>query len=277
MKRQATKLIFKRPETRASWLVKILAIAAALLLPVGMATADEPTVQQLLRWLPVQGTEATGQAQVLQITERRSGELVSRRLVETPAGHRVISVRSTRGFAGTFVRQLIDDETGWWIEMEIDFGFATENLKEFLNRVEDRINEPGATLRVTVRTSESLHHEAEVPVAGQIHLAAEALGKELAGTPTGRALAESIPPGLVPTLAFLDQHTEQTYVEGVTTLTRFLAALEPAISDPATSPGRWRFEPEEPRKSFTVSDPELRSFAGKFSAIDPDRPMESIR
>lgn len=277
MKRHASHPMFDRSSQRLTSVLKVLAIGASLVLCVGTATADEPTVQQMMRWVPVQGTEATGEARVLQITEKRSGELASRRLVEAPDGHRVVLTSSTRGYNGTLLRRLVDDETGWWVELEIGFGFETEDLKEFLNRVGDRITEPGATLRFTLRTSESIHHEAEVPVAGQTHLAAEALGRELAGTPEGQALADSIPPGLLPALAFLDQHTEITHIEGVITLTRLLAALEPAIADPASSPGRWRFETEEPRKSYTVSDPELRSFVEKFSTIDPDRPMEPVR
>jgi len=261
------------PSRRA---LDVLALLAILLLPLGTATAGEPGFHQAMRWAPVPGTEASGEARALQITERRSGALITRQLIEPPSGNRVVVTKSTNGRAGSFLTQLVDDETGWWIELEIGLGFETENLKEFLNRVGDRINEPGATLQFALRTGENLHHEAEVPVAGQIHLAAETLGKELAGTPKGRALAESIPPGLVPTLAFLSQHTEGTYAEGVVTLARLLAALEPAIADPATSPGRWRFEGGEIRHGLTVTDPESRSFMERFSTIDPDRPMEAL-
>jgi|GEM_PF-3034601 len=273
MKRQASHPIMKRSKLLPRGILEILVISAAIVLPTSLTSADEPTVQRMMRWIPVEGTGATEQARVLQITERRSGVFITRRLIEAPAGHRVVLTRSTKGYAGTFLNQLVDDETGWWIELEIGFGFETENLKEFSNRVGDKINEPGATLQFTLRTSENVHHEAEVPVAGQIHLAAEAFGEGLAGTSQGRALAESIPPGLVPTLAFLHQHTEATYIEGVATLTRLVAALEPAVADPTTSPGRWRFEAEESHKGFTVTDPELRSFMERFSSIDPDRPM----
>lgn len=273
---QLTMKLMKRPNQPPRHVLKALAMSAALMLPTGATIADEPAVQQVMQWIPVEGTAATKEARVLQITERRSGVLMSRRLIEPPAGHRVVVTLSTNGYAGTFLTQLVDDETGWWVELETDFGFETENLKEFLNLVGDRINEPEATLHLTLRTSENVRHEAEVSVAGQIHLAAEAFGRGLASTPTGQALAESIPPGLVPTLAFLNQHTTATYIEGILTLTRLLAALEPAVADPATSPGRWRFEAEESNKGFTVTDPELRSFMERFSTVDPDRPMEPI-
>lgn len=80
----------------------------------------------------------------------------------------------------------------------------------------------------------------------------------------------------MPTLAFLRLHTEGTYAEGVIPLTRILAALEPVIADSATSPGRWRFAGGDVLRGPTVTDPELRSFMGRFSTIDPDRPLDSI-
>ncbi len=80
----------------------------------------------------------------------------------------------------------------------------------------------------------------------------------------------------MPTLAFLRLHTEGTYAEGVIPLTRILAALEPAVADPATSPGRWRFKMDESRNGLAVTDPELRSFMGRFSTVDPERPLEPI-
>jgi len=273
LKNEMTMKQMRLPSRRT---LDILALVATLLLPLGTAIAGEPGFHQAMRWTPVPGTKASGEARALQITERRSGALITRQLVEPPVGHRAVVTKSTNGYAGSFLTQLVDDETGWWIELEIGLGFETENLKEFLNRVGDRINEPGATLQFALRTGENVHHEAEVPVAGQIHLAAEAFGKELAGTPEGRALAESIPPGLVPTLAFLRQHTEGTYAEGVISLTKVLAALQPAIADRASNPGRWRFEGGEIRYSLTVTEPELRSFMERFSTIDPDRPMEPM-
>jgi hypothetical protein len=229
-----------------------------------------------MHWVPVGDSGVSGTPEALQITEGRSAELISRQLIEPPAGHRVVVTKSTRGYAGTVLTQLVDDETGWWVELEIDYGLRSEDLKDFLNRTGDKIGEPGATLRYTLRTSENLRHESEIPVQGNIQTAAERLGDELAATQEGKALAESIPPGLVPTLAFLRLHAEGTYAEGALPLMRILAALEPAIADPATSPGRWRFEPGEVRYSLTVTDPELRSFAEQFSTIDPDRPMAPL-
>jgi len=230
---------------------------------------------------PVTATRLRG----LELTDITPAGSVSRYLIETPQGHRLIFTVVLDPNPATHVVRLEDDATGWWAEEEVDFHAAAEDLDDFLAKsAVDMLPYPySMVLRsrggpTIVATMEEYTEHPEV----LIWAAVEAQGME-------RRLARSIPASLRTGLLFLDSVREpQADAPGLSPLSAWRSplhvlarSLEVAGLTEGPAAGRAAVEQpfEEERaeisvyKGLGIVDPDLLEFVATFHSLENANPL----
>lgn len=186
--------------------------------------------------------------------------------------HRLVGLRLIDLQAGRELFRLLDDETGWWVELDVGFGVRSqpgEQSPQYFQRLEEWLNNPDNQVEFRVRTSTGF--EATRRLAAGPHL--DDLGAEL---------AES----LAPDVAWREAEDAIPATVGVATrgwhgLLREISKFNMIFEFLAEATG---LEPDPVQRSLVVSKTRLRGgdtpetsqwqeLHRTFEHFDPDNPF----
>jgi len=160
--------------------------------------SDNTATHQEIAWIGPGGEKGVG----LFLFRAAEFGFTERLFIKTPEGQHLILQRTLRSGSGLDRSRLIDDQTGWWLEVTKDYGFTATSLRKFFSIAEDLVKGSGRSVGYTLRVAGGLEWSTEVPAQQPVNEHAS-VAQELRGTDLGRALEEHVRGDLAMTLAFL--------------------------------------------------------------------------
>jgi len=231
-------------------------------------------------------TSGTGHAEGLYLIDMVPAGMVQRVLVEDPTARQVRITKSLDVRRGLDTSELLDDATGWWARLEVDFGFEAETLGAFFAADEVRSKQPRPE-PLRVRFSADGVRPVEVEVAAidpeTLHSAvAEAMRSEAAG----ETLAARLPEGLAQAILFLDASLSPEPLEAregdnlaysargvVEVLADVLRAAPPEGLEVGRYATPWPMTVRPIERGTSSSDPSVLEFVSRFRSVENADPL----
>ncbi len=165
-------------------------------------TGGNHAVYQKIVWTRASGEQGVG------LFLFRVAELgfTQRLFVRAPGGRHLILERTLTASAGLERTRLVDDESGWWLEVTKDYGLTASGLRKFFSIAEDFVAGSGKTVGYTLRTREGLEWKAEIPAQQAVEEQAR-LAAALRGTELGGVLERHVETDLAEAMTFLGRET----------------------------------------------------------------------
>lgn len=240
--------------------------------PVAAGSDDRPVgYYREVRWVSAdQGLTGRG----LFFFQSSEKGTVSRVLVLSPAERRVVLTKILLAQSGRDRIRLVDDKTGWWMEVERNFAPAASSFSEFLKKAEMWLDPAAEHKRnYTVRTSDGLELTSEIAVESQPRLEYHALVAELQRQGLEETLRDRVPDGLEEAVVFLDTALEHVAADATAPFVVLATVVAHAGRETAYGKVEWVEEEGLPRQGLALSEPEAQRFADEFQSVRGIEPL----
>ncbi len=251
----------------------------------------ESAYQRSIRWTSPSGERSTPGLFLFDMT---SAGMVNRILAQDPAGRPLILTWTLDALHGKEWSELLDDETGWRVRLEVDTGVKAKHLGAyFAAAMRDLRPELGASFNLTLTTPGGLYFERELPMLKWSERPYRAFGTALGTTDSADGLVASIPAGLSDAIFFLDssmspgpgpqEGSENTIARPMRGVIEVLATvLETTRREAVGAPDEAEVEPwvmtvSEGRKGIGVVDPNLLGLVSRFRSVENADPLSDHR
>ena len=228
-----------------------------------------------------------GQAQGLYLVDMVPAGMVQRVLVEDPAGRPVRITKTLDVRRGLDTCELLDDTTGWWARLDLDFGIQADSLGAFFAADEARAAS-GKPSPLRVRFAADGTSPVEVEVAATepkaLHLA---VAEAVRAAAPGNDLVATMPAGLAQAILFfhtaLSPSPLETRVEGdnlaysargvVEVLANVLRAAPPKGLDVERYSAPWPMTVRPMERGTSSSDPAVLELVSRFRSVENSDPL----
>jgi hypothetical protein len=228
-----------------------------------------------------QGGQLSGRA--LFLFECAPNGLNSRLLLETPSGAKVTITETDDVRRGRKTTRLVDDDSGWWLEIARDSHFKAQDLGDFFRRVYDELK-PGHPLGFHLSTRDGLAFRTRGSYRAHPDPEHKDLARGLRAAGLADKLLETVPPSVVDAVRFLaavrsDDSQQVSFLPAPTAVFHELLPGEagPSRNGAPYSKLRWQEEAAPLRKGLVVSDPELLEFVVGFTTVSTPDPLSDHR
>lgn len=263
------------------WTTRLLQATFGLVLaltvsPSGSSPMSDPydrqsSFHQDVEWVsPQEGVSAQG----LFFFQSSAKGLASRVLVRSPAGRRVVLTNVLLVATGRDRARMLDDQSGWWAEVEKDYGFTASGLWEFFRKADVALMPgEGRKIKYTVRTSEGLEITSELPVQSHSDPAYRVLAALLVEASLAESLRSQIPEGLGEVVVFLEHAVDQVGSTSRGPAVVLAALVEHGPREESYTRLSWSEEEGPLRKGLTLKEPSLLGFADGFRSVGGAEPL----
>lgn len=273
----------------------LIRLAAGLLVlltpPASRSTRDQEEARhsgysERVVW---QRADAADAAEGLFLLAADNRGMVSRLLVETPGGNRIILTKAIDAINGLERVSWRDDETGWWLEVTKNLGFQSSDLHEFFATVHDQLRaDAGKMIGVRLRTRGSIDLTRDVRVGDQTETHA-AIVDVLRREGLADKLAVEVPTRMTEAVRFLDSAIQVPGIVGpgedtphgydMRSVVDVLAAVIPKRRTAVSYDGnRWTERTEDRQRGLVISTDTAVKFTKRFRAIaKPEEPLADSR
>lgn len=230
---------------------------------------DVVTGVEELHWsLPSTKQTVASGLQVLEFSRRAR---VDRLLIETATGDRLVFTDTVLPLSGRHVFRLRDDESGWWVEMSLDYDRSWRGARTYNLFVDEQFGGScgGDALQQSVETSTGTRVTTEA-VLGRRSLAnVEAL---LEDPELRRDLSEGVPEPVRRIVAQLADNIEKPQAAGVvhSSLIHLIHQATREVSDGPEPAERWVAE-VHPHRGALPSH--VIEFLSRFEGVDNTDPL----
>lgn len=197
--------------------------------------------------------------------------LMRRVLIEDPDGRRLVLTKVLLPREGVDHEVLLDERTGWRIELTKRFPFKAPTLRDYLRMsLQDDPPGLGEDLPFTLSTNTGFSFSASVVVAEQPALEHQRFAQSLLADEASREGLE-LPAELADSVRFLDRafETEASDSRGIIEILAAVLGRGGGVGVAAD----WRQLDGAPVPGMTVGDGELVAFATEFGSVDPAAPL----
>lgn len=249
----------------------LLALTGIVYFPAGRADSqvgyDRPTgFHRSIHW-----KSPTATARGLMLFTSGAPGLVKRVLILTPTNRHMVLTRTLLVRRGEDSERLVDEESGWWVEITERREFRASGLDEYFAEVHDWIaEETKHEAQFTLRTSEGLDTSATTPVLDQPRPRYRALADALRDKGVPQELRRGLPKGVEESLSFLWSAYEQQVSDSRAIIDTLAFALGTAS---AAGEGEWEQVNGKPTHGLKLSDASQLAFTSEFSSVDSKEPL----
>jgi len=169
---------------------------------------------------------------------------------------------------------MLDDQSGWWAEVEKDYGFTSSGLWEFFRKADVALMPgEGREIKFTVRTSDGLEITAKLPVQSRSDPAYRALAAQLDEAGLAESIRNQIPDGLGEVAVFLTRALDQVGSPAKGPAAVLAGLVEPRQREDEDRQSIWAERPGSLRKGLSLTDPALLEFADGFRSVGGVEPL----
>jgi hypothetical protein len=202
-------------------------------------------------------------------------EALTRILLETPSGRHVVLTKNLSGPAGLDRVRLLDERTGWWVEVYKQYPLTGESLRAFLHEAMDLVEQDDVEpLRVTLVTSEGFEAEADLPANTQPWVVHENFVTELERSGLMAELRAEVPADFGREIDFLEAALVEEGFD-LRAPVEILDGVLPEAPDSGAMPA-WRLERSKIGKGVTLVTPELLEFTAGFRSVENSEPLVDV-
>lgn len=242
------------------------------------------SIHRSFEWREARGT---GRASGLYLMDMVPAGMVSRVLVEGPAGRRIRITNALDPRRGLETCELLDDATGWRARLDLDFGYQADGLGAFFAADEAR-SAAAQHVPFRLRFAADGTPPVEVEVAAEERAVLHAAAAEAAlSAGAGKELAARLPPGLAEAVLFLDSsmspHPLQAHNEGdnfahglrgvVEILADIVRAAPPEGLEVERYATPWPMTVRPMERGTSSSDPTVLEFISRFRSVQNSDPL----
>lgn len=200
--------------------------------------------------------------------------LAARVLVASPEGRRIVLTKVLLAESGRDRIRLLDDSTGWWLEVEKKYGVGASGLWEFLRKLESWLEpESGHRIAYVLRSSDGMELTTTLAVVERSDLEHRGLVASLDEANLSSALQDQMPEGLVEAVLFLDGALEIVAADAKTPIGILAGIAAREMGESAYRAVSWTENEAPLQKGLLVQDPESRRFADGFRSISGAEPL----
>jgi len=249
----------------------LLTVTTVVFFPASRADSqggyDRPTgYHRVIQW-----KSPTATARGLMLFTSDAPGLAKRVLISTPTNRHMVLTRMLSVRSGEDCERLVDEQTGWWVEITERRDFLAAGLDEYFAKVHDWIaaNTQHET-RFTLRTSDGLDFSATTPLLDQPRPRYRALADALQAEGVAQELRRVLPEGVEEALLFLWSAYEQPVSDSRAIIDTLAFALGTASAE---GDSEWTQINGKATHGLELTDAAKLAFASEFSSIDPREPL----
>lgn len=241
--------------------------------PAEGSTGERPGIHRQLEW-SAPATDRQGKALMLYSGGREKAR--TRLLVETPSGRHVVLTKDLNGVTGIDRVRLLDDRTGWWVEVRTRIPIEADSLRAFLHEAMNLVEKEDVDpLEVAVTTRGGFEADAELPANTQPWVVHQGFVAELERSGRSKEIRAEVPEGLAREVDFL----EAVLVEEGFDLrapVEILDGLLPEAPESRTT-AEWRLRRSKLEKGVTPVSPDALEFTSRFRSVRNTEPLVDER